>query len=151
MAVVQDVFNSQPGTAYPGMVANGETSNRISRNVEDAAGIAFGAPVFAGATDRGCTKTVKTVDDFLGFVMADHGQPVVPGGPAADVLPQYRSAGIMDRGTIYVTVTGAGAKRALLYVAADGSLSTTSAGGVLTNWRLDDTITGTGVARIGRR
>ena len=55
MAVVQDTFNSAPARGYAGMVANGETSNRISRTCEAAGGIAFGAPVYSGSGEHGCT------------------------------------------------------------------------------------------------
>lgn len=46
MAVVQDTYLTQPVFGYPGMVANGETSNRISRTVDTAAGIAFGKAAY---------------------------------------------------------------------------------------------------------
>ena len=54
---IQDVYNSAPGKGFPGMVVNGETSNRISRTVEDAAGIAFGMAAFRGGGDHGITGT----------------------------------------------------------------------------------------------
>lgn len=57
MAVIQDVFNNAPGRGFPGMIADGERSNIISRTCEDVAGIAFGAPAFQGAGDYSCAAT----------------------------------------------------------------------------------------------
>jgi len=50
---VQSTYSDSIPIGYPGMVANGETSNRISRTVESAAGIAFGQPGFQGTGDHG--------------------------------------------------------------------------------------------------
>ena len=58
MSVLQSNFTETVAKAYAGMVANGETSNRISRTVEDAAGITFGKPVYRGSGDHGATATV---------------------------------------------------------------------------------------------
>lgn len=55
MAVIQDTYLSAPVNGYAGMIADGETSNVISRTCEDVAGIAFGKPVYRGAGDHGCT------------------------------------------------------------------------------------------------
>lgn len=102
MPIVQDTFNSAPAKGYPGMVVNGETSNRLSRTCEDAAGIAFGKACFRGAGDRGCTGTPGAAGTLLGISMADHGVQPLPGGVAADIYPRYSSVGILGRGTIDV-------------------------------------------------
>ena len=94
MAVVQDTYNELPAFGYPGQVANGETSNRISRTVETAAGIGFGVPVYRGTGDHGVTSTVGTAATFLGFTIADHGIQVLPGG-TADVVAQYDGIAIL--------------------------------------------------------
>lgn len=54
MAEVQTVYNDFPANGFAGMIANGETSNRISRTIETAAGIGFGKAVYRGANDHGC-------------------------------------------------------------------------------------------------
>jgi hypothetical protein len=98
---VQSTYSSTIATGYAGMVANGEESNRISRTVEDAGGMVFGAAAFRGAADHGCTAT-PTANKFLGIVIADVGQ--VPGlGGTADTLPQYTTAGLLNEGVIYVS------------------------------------------------
>lgn len=154
MAVVQDTYNAAPATGFPGMVANGETSNRISRNVEDAAGLAFGHAAFAGADDRGCTGTVKTAADFLGFVIADHGQPVLPGGVAADIVPRYQAAGILALGAIDVVAQDAVADRAPVFIdAATGGITSAAGGGanIATGFIFDDTAGAGAIVRVARR
>lgn len=54
MAELQTTYSDTIAVAYPGMIANGETSNRISRTCETAAGIGFGKAVYRGAGDHGC-------------------------------------------------------------------------------------------------
>jgi hypothetical protein len=53
----QNTYLTDYAQGFPGMLANGETQNRISRTIEDAAGVAFGRAVFQGATDHGVTAT----------------------------------------------------------------------------------------------
>lgn len=54
MAELQTTYSDTIATAYPGLIANGETSNRISRTCETAAGIGFGKAVYRGSGDHGC-------------------------------------------------------------------------------------------------
>lgn len=49
----QTTYTAAPAKGLPGQVANAENSNRISRTVESAAGIAFGQPAFRGTGDHG--------------------------------------------------------------------------------------------------
>lgn len=157
MAVIQDTYNNAPGKGFPGQRANMEMSNVISRTVENAAGIAFGAPAYRGAGDHGCTAVVGTAATFLGFVVADHGQPLLPGG-TADTVPQYDSAAIETDGAIYVTVgddvtdgdavtvgTGAGAADGISANAADATHIAAP------GWVFDETVAPGGVCRIVRR
>lgn len=53
MAIAQSVYPLVSPIGIVGQIINGETSNRISRTVESAAGLAFGAPAFRGAGDHG--------------------------------------------------------------------------------------------------
>lgn len=50
----QTTYTERPAIGLPGQVANEEASNRISRTMESAAGVAFGQPVFRGSGDHGC-------------------------------------------------------------------------------------------------
>ena len=158
MAVVQNIFPTAIPVGYPGMVANGETSNRISRTCEDAAGIAFGAPVWRGAGDHGCTGVVGTAATFLGFAIADHGIQPLPGGVAADIYPRYSTVAIMTLGVIWVAATGANADGAAVTIGTGAGLAD-GIGDVAADathiaapgWVFDDTTTVTGLARIAKR
>lgn len=157
MAVVQNTYSDYPASGYPGMVANGETSNRISRTVEDAAGIGFGVAVYRGAGDHGCTATVGTAATFLGFTIADHGNAIVAGG-TADVVPQYQSIGIMTGGVMWVNTVGTVADGVAVTIGkgaglADG-IGNTAADAThiaATGWVTDDTLAATGLARVAKR
>lgn len=54
MAELQTTYSDTIAAAYAGMIANGETGNRISRTCETAAGIGFGKAVYRGSGDHGC-------------------------------------------------------------------------------------------------
>jgi hypothetical protein len=137
------------------MVANGETSNRITRTIEDAAGVAFGRPVYRGSGDHGCTATVGTLASFLGWTIGTTGQGIVA-GQTEDTYAQYDNVPVMTEGAILVTVTGAVADGAAITVgtgggAADG-IGTTAADAthIATGWVADETVTD-GLCRIVRR
>lgn len=53
MATYQTTYGNAPAKGLPGQIANAEISNRISREVESAAGIEFGQPAFRGSSDHG--------------------------------------------------------------------------------------------------
>lgn len=57
MSTLQSSYTETVAVGYAGMVANGETSNRISRTIESAAGIGFGKAAFRGAGDHGIVVT----------------------------------------------------------------------------------------------
>lgn len=97
---IQSTYLTDYVRGFAGMVADGEPSNRISRTVEDAAGIAFGKAAWRGAGDHGVTLTPAT-GTFMGVTIADAG--VMPNGvTAADIYPQYSTAGLLNEGVIFV-------------------------------------------------
>lgn len=157
MAIVQDIFNAAPAKGFPGQVANGETSNRISRTCEDAAGIPFGAPVFRGGGDQGCTAVVGTAATFLGFAIADHGVVPLPGGVAADIYPRYSSVAILTEGVMFVPAKGAvddgnavtiGKGAGVADLIGDTAADATHI--AATGWVFDETVTDA-LCRIARR
>lgn len=155
MAELQTSYSETVPSGYPGMVANGETSNRISRTCEDAAGIAFGQPVYRGSGDHGCTGTVGTLATFLGFSIATSALALVAGADA-DEFQQYENVAIMTLGAIWVTVVGAVADGAAITIgksggAADG-IGATAADSthIATGWIADTTVTD-GLCRIVKR
>lgn len=156
MTTLQSSYSETVAAGYAGMIANGETSNRISRTVEDSSGIAFGVPVFRGTGDHGVTATIGTAVTFVGFTIAVQGQGL-ESGDTADVYQQYDSAGVLTGGAMYVDVIGAVTDGAALTLGkgtdvADG-LGATAADAdhiALTGWVADETVTD-GLCRIVRR
>lgn len=153
---IQTAYAEDYPKGYPGMIANGETSNRISRTVETAAGAAFGVPLYRGVGDHGCTTTIGTLATFYGWAIADRG--IVPAAitGAVDTYPQYATAGILVDGAIYITVTGAVTDGAPITVGAGAGLAdgygatAADATHIATGWVADETVTN-GVCRIVRR
>ena len=152
MAVIQDTYNDAPGRGYPGMVVNMEPSDRLSRTVEDAAGVAFGKAAFRGTGDRGCTATPAAGGE-LGFVIADHGQPLLPGG-TADTIPRYESAAIINRGVVCVTVGAAVEAGDDVYVTPAGVITNADGAGAniaMVGWVFDETAANGAVCAVARR
>lgn len=157
MAVNQDTYLTTLVAGYPGLVANGETSNRITRTCEDAAGIPFGVPVYRGTGDHGCTATVGTAATFLGFTIAHEALAVLP-GETVDRYQQYGNVAILTSGVIFVTATGANADGAAVTIgtgagAADaiGDVAADATHIGTNGWIFDDTTSATGLARVAKR
>lgn len=155
MPAVQTSYSSSIAKGFPGMVANGETGNRISRTCETAAGIGFGRPVYRGSGDHGATSTVGTLATFLGFTIMDVALPPRAGADA-DEYQQYDTMAIMTSGALYVTVVGAVTDGAAITIgtgagAADGIGATAAdATHIATGWVADETVTN-GICRIVKR
>lgn len=156
MAELQTTYSDTIAAGYPGMVANGETSNRITRTCEDAGGIGFGVPVSRGTGDHGCTATVTTAANVLGISIATSALALTAGA-TADEYAENDNVAIMTGGAIYVTVVGAVTDGAALTFgigagAADG-IGATAADAThiaLTGWVADETVTD-GICRIAKR
>ncbi len=140
MANIQPSYTQAFPVGYPGMVANGEPSNRISRSVEDAAGIPFGRAAFRGTGEHGCTAT-PNAQTFMGITIAD--QTVVPlagvvaGGKDADIYPQYATAGLLSRGEIWVTAGVTVTHGQDVYVTAAGVFTNVSTSNTLLPAKFD--------------
>ncbi|MBB4616917.1 structural cement protein Gp24 [Sphingomonas abaci] len=155
MAISQATYAPTFARGFPGMVANGETSNRISRTVEDAAGIAYGKAVFRGANLHGATgATTGGAANFLGFAIANlaHTAFVLPGAgdTGADVYGLNSTAGIMTQGVMWVIAAGTATAGADVYVATNGDISNTNTG-VLTGWKFDEPATAGALVKIAKR
>jgi hypothetical protein len=150
MPAVQTVYDASPINGRPGMIANGETSNRISRFVEDAAGIAFGKFVYRGTSDNGVTAT-PTAATIMGVVIADKSQTPLAGG-TADVIPQRDIADILTTGAIYVTAGEDVTDGAQVYVTAGTAIVDTVGSNVIAaGWFFDETVTSGNPVRIVKR
>lgn len=146
MPPLQTSFGATIPTGYPGMIANAEVQNRITRTIEDAAGVGFGKAVFRGAGDHGCTATPSA--NLLGITIVDHGQ-VRRTGQAADTYAQYDNVPILQRGTICVLAATSTADGDQVYVEPDGDFSNVAAGNTaLAGWRFDNTVAAGAIVRI---
>jgi hypothetical protein len=155
MAEVQTTYSENIAKGYPGMIANGETSNRISRTCEDAGGIGFGLPAYRGTGDHGCTGTIGTLATFFGFTIAHQALGLIA-GQTADEYAQYENVAILTGGAIYVTVVGAVTDGAAITIGAGADLAdgigatAADATHIATGWVADETVTD-GICRIVKR
>jgi hypothetical protein len=155
MAELQTTYSNTIAKGYAGMVADGETSNRISRTCEDAAGMAFGIPVYRGTGDHGCVAAVGTLATFLGWTIAVAGQGLVA-GQTADTYAQYDNVPILVLGAIYIAVKGAVNDGDAITVGKAGGVAdlygatAADATHIATGWVADETVTD-GICRIVRR
>ncbi len=145
---VQSSYSATPPIGYAGMLANGETQNRISRTIEDAGGIAFGKAAFRGSGDHGVTLTPATAT-FMGIVIADAGQ--IPGvGETADTIAQYQTVALLTEGCIFVASSVAVADGEQAYVTPAGLITNTSNSGA--NFaipaKFDGTLGAAGIVRL---
>ncbi|MFN3474077.1 MAG: hypothetical protein ACK4ZW_08535 [Blastomonas sp.] len=152
MAELQTVYTDIIAAGFPGMVANGETSNRITRTIEGAAGIGFGKAAFRGTGDHGCVVTVGTAATFLGPVIASTVQGFIA-GQTADTYAQYENVPIMTQGAIWVLTGDAVTDGAQVYVdAATGEWTDTSTDNILaTDWIFDTTGAADTLVKIVKR
>ncbi|WP_016734115.1 structural cement protein Gp24 [Rhizobium phaseoli] len=152
MATYQTTYPTAIPNGYAGMIANGETSNRISRTVEDATAIGFGVPVWRGAGDHGVTIT-PAAGKLMGITIANYAAPPVQAtGVQADSYPQYSTAGILTRGVIWVNAAVAVADGDQAYATAAGAITNVSSGNtILPGWFFDDTSSGAGLVRLAYR
>lgn len=153
MAELQTSYTETVAKAYAGMIANGETSNRITRTCETAAGIGFGLPVYRGTGDHGCVSTVGTLATFLGWTVAT--SALAP-STDADEYQQYDNVTILTGGAIYVAVKGVVTDGAPLTVGTGGGAAdlvgatAADATHIATGWVADETVTD-GLCRIVKR
>lgn len=125
MPAVQTTYADNLSNGYPGMVADMGLQDVISRDVEDAAGIAFGLPVVQGTADRQCKVAAAGV--FLGITIRD----TTRDQRDLDKVAQRASAGILTRGVVWVTAGEAVAAGDAVYRTAAGVLNKTSSGNTL--------------------
>lgn len=152
MAVLQTAYTDQVAPGYPGMVANAETSNRITRTIEDGTGMPFGRPVFRGAGDHGCTATVSaTAGAFLGIAIAHEALGLLAGA-TPDVYPINASVPIMTMGVIWATAGATVAKGDQVYTTSAGAYTNASSGNtILTGWLFDTSAASGALVKLAKR
>jgi hypothetical protein len=151
MPALQTTFSEDIPGGFPGMEADGEGSNIITRTLEGATDCEFGRPVYRGTADKGCDLTVAA-NELLGFAIAKKGLPLTSDRPA-DVYAPGDNVAIKERGKIWVTSATVAADGAAVYVTSAGAVSNSSGGGnvAATGWVFEDTISAPGIVRIVRR
>jgi hypothetical protein len=143
---VQNSYSSSIAVGFAGMVKNGETSNRISRTIEDAAGITAGKAAFRGSGDHGVTLTPAAAT-FMGIVIADAG--MVPGvGETADTYPQYSTVGLLVEGVIYVSCSTSCADGDQVYVTSAGVITNVSTSNTAIPAKFDATLAAAGIVPV---
>lgn len=148
MAVIQNNFPDEIVGGFPGMEADGELSNIITRTLESSS-VGFGKAVYQGAGDRGAVTTPSA--NLLGFTIKNPFLPITS-ARAADTYAKGDNLRIKNRGKIWVTVASDVTPRAPVYVTATGEITATSGGNqAATGWEFDDTAKSGNVARIVRR
>lgn len=149
MPPLQTTFGATIPTGYPGMVANAELQNRITRTIEDAGGIAFGAAAFRGSAAHLCTATPSA--EFLGVVIVDHGQIRRAASAGADQYDENDNVPIMERGTICVNASVAVGDGDPVYITPAGAFTNVNGGGAnfrAGNFFYDTDLAAAGIARI---
>lgn len=122
---IQDTYLTDYATGFPGMLADGEVTNRTTGEIEDAAGVAFGKAVFKGAARKGVVAATGT--KFKGVTIADVGI-INPIGSIVDGYRQGASASLIDEGNIWVTAGSATTVDAPVFVTAAGAFTATATG-----------------------
>lgn len=150
MAVIQTTYTDQVAPGYAGMVANAETSNRITRTNEDATAVPFGRAAFRGTGDHGMTVT-PTAGGFLGIVIAHEALGLLAGA-TADAFPQYASVPILTMGVIWVNASVAVTKGDQAYVTSGGLLTNVSTSNtILPGFFFDTTSAGAALVKLAKR
>jgi hypothetical protein len=117
MATYQTTYGAAPAKGLPGQIASEEKCNKVSRTVETAAGIKFGAPAQRGTGDHGVA--ILSTGDFLGLSVLNPAVP--PNADNPDAYPQHFTGAFMTMGTMYVTAGATvAAGDAVYYLTANG-------------------------------
>lgn len=83
MAIAQSDYSVTPAKGLPGQIANEEKCNKVSREVETAAGIGFGQPAFRGSADHGVVVGATFAATGAGSASAGNvGTGVITASPA---------------------------------------------------------------------
>lgn len=148
MAVLQNSFGEDIQVGYPGMEADGELSNIITRTLETGT-VGFGKAVYQGTADRGAVTTPSA--NLLGFTIANPGLPVTATRPA-DTYAAKDSLRVKNRGKIWVLAGAAVNDRDPVFVTNAGAITNVSTGNTAaTGWEFDDTAASGSPVRIVRR
>ncbi len=115
MPAYQTDYTVLPGKGLKGQIANAEAYNNLSRTVQGAAGIKFGAPAARGTIDHTVIPFAASTK-FIGLaVMTMAVPPVATGSTLVDGYPQDFTGAFMTDGTMFVESGGVIAAGDTLY------------------------------------
>lgn len=114
MAVLQSTYSDNISAAVAGLVANMESCNIITKQIEDTGGVGFGKAVFQGTADDGVTATSSAL--FVGITVKD----VTVDTSTADTYDEDDNLGVLEEGVIWVTAGGTVTAGGAVSVAPDG-------------------------------
>lgn len=142
MPAIQTNYSENIRASVPGHIPDMTHADLVSRTVQDAAGLAFGVPVFQGTTDKSVRVFAAgdTAAKFVGVSVLDRSA----GGPNSYL--QYESARILLTGPISVTATVAVAAGDPVTASAAGFSNT--GGFTVPNARWDTSAAAGAVANI---
>ncbi|WP_137279234.1 structural cement protein Gp24 [Pseudomonas rhizoryzae] len=143
MPAIQTSYSENIRASVPGHIPDMTHADLVSRTVQDAAGLAFGVPVFQGTADKAVRAFASgdTAAKFVGVTVLDRSAS----GPNGYV--QYESARILLTGPISVTAAVAVAAGDPVTVTTTGTFSNT--GGItVPNARWDTSGAAGAVANI---
>ncbi|MFT4184432.1 MAG: hypothetical protein QM636_21230 [Rhizobium sp.] len=103
MATYQTTYGNAPQKGLHGQIASEEKSNKISRTVENAAGIKFGQPVQRGLADHGVAPYAAG-GKFLGIAVLT--PTVLPNAVQVDGYAQFVTGAFLTSGQMYVRAGG---------------------------------------------
>lgn len=131
MAIAQSTYGAAPAKGLPGQIANEEKCNKVSREVETVAGIAFGQPAFRGSADHGVVAGAAFAATAVGA--ADAGNA----GAGAITAEPAVAAGAKQGAYKVVQITGGATGAFSVYdpdgvFVGNGAVATEFVGGGLT-------------------
>lgn len=124
---IQSTYLTDYAAGFPGMLADGNVTNRPTGLVQDAAGIPFGIATFQSGTTDGKAITATPGTKFKGVTIATAGAVATLAG-TVDLYGQYASASLCDMGDIWVLAGSATTPGAAVFVTSAGAFTATASG-----------------------
>lgn len=120
MPAVQTSYPGNQPIAFEGMQGTMSSADNVSRIVENSGGHGFGKAAFQGATEQGILPTGSI---FVGVTLVDH--MARPNTAGSDIVAQRESITVMQKGTVWVLVSGAVTVGAPVFVTSAGAFTAT--------------------------
>lgn len=127
---VQTSYSNYMGEAYPGMLADMEMNNIISKVNGTSAMIPFGSPVFSdGDVGMKIGATGLTDNQFMGITMRELNRAYTAAEQASGIgVPVNRDGAVITAGVVWVTASVAVSKDDPVYVVLATNALTNVAG-----------------------